>query len=82
MLIIQINKDIKMSRLKKSVSQKEQDLIDIIESTKKKLHKLQNKQRLELGELACKYGLNEFDMSVVEAAFKELSLKFSHGKNN
>ena len=69
-----------MARVKKSASQKEQELIAIIESTKKKLHNLQNKQRLVLGELACKYKLNEFDLSVVEESFKELSLKLSHQK--
>ncbi len=69
-----------MARTKKSVSQKEQDLIDIIESTKKKLQKLQNKQRVELGELACKHGLNEFELSIVDKAFKELSLALNSEK--
>ena len=69
-----------MAKTKKSVSQKEQGLIDIIENTKKKLHKLQNKQRIELGDLACKHGLNEFELSTIEDAFKELALKLSHGK--
>ena len=69
-----------MARIKKSVSQKEQELIDIIESTKKKLHKLQNKQRFDLGDLACKYKLNEFDLPIIENAFKELSLKLTHSK--
>ena len=64
-----------MAKTKKSVSQKEQGLIDIIENTKKKLHKLQNKQRIELGDLACKHGLNEFELSTIDAAFKELSMK-------
>ncbi len=66
-----------MARTKKSVSQKEQGLIDIIESAKKKLQKLQNKQRVELGELACKHGLNEFELSIIDEAFKELSLKLN-----
>ena len=69
-----------MAKSKKSVSQKEQDLIDIIEHTKKKLHKLQNKQRIELGELACKHGLHEFDLSMVGSAFKELALKLKSDK--
>jgi hypothetical protein len=63
-----------MARTKKSVSQKEQELIDIIERTKKKLHKLQNKQIIELGKLACKYGLNEFDLSTVDEEFRHLAL--------
>ena len=71
-----------MARVKKSVSQKEQELLHIIKDAKDKLHKLQNKQRLELGELACKYKLNEFDLSIIEDAFKELATKLSKGKNN
>lgn len=69
-----------MARVKKSASQKEKELLDIIKDAKDKLHKLQNKQRLQLGELACKYKLNDFDLSVIEDAFKELALKLSHGK--
>ena len=71
-----------MARVKKSISQKEQELLHIIKDAKDKLHKLQNKQRLELGELACKYKLNEFDLSIIEDAFKELATKLSKGKNN
>ena len=66
--------------LSKTVSQKEQDLLDIINDAKEKLHKLRNKQRIELGDLACKYKLNEFDLSIVENEFKELASKLSHGK--
>lgn len=69
-----------MARVKKTVSQKEQDLLDIINDAKEKLQKLRNKQRIELGDLACKYKLNDFDLSVIEDAFKDLSLKLSHGK--
>jgi len=69
-----------MAKTKKSVSQKEQTLIDIIENTKKKLHKLQNKQRIELGDLACKHGLNEFELSTIDAAFKELAMKLKSAK--
>lgn len=69
-----------MARVKKTVSQKEQDLLDIIDDAKEKLQKLRNKQRIELGDLACKYKLNDFDLSVIEDAFKDLSLKLSHGK--
>ena len=69
-----------MARIKKTVSQKEQDLLDVISEAKEKLQKLRNNQRIELGNLACKYKLNEFDLSIIENAFKELALKLSHGK--
>ncbi len=69
-----------MARAKKTISQKEKELIDLIKESKEKLHKLQNKQRIELGELACKYGLHEFDSSVIEESFKNLSIKLRHGK--
>ena len=69
-----------MARLKKTVSQKEQDLLDIIKEAKEKLDKLRNKQRIELGDLACKYKLHEFDLSIIENAFKELASKLTHKK--
>ena len=69
-----------MAPVKKTVSQKEQDLLDIIRDANEKLKKLRTKQRAELGDLACQYKLNEFDLSVIEEGFKELSLKLSHGK--
>lgn len=66
-----------MARVKKTVSQKEQDLLDIIKDAQSKLDKLKNKQRIELGNLACKYKLNEFDLSIIEKEFKSLALKLS-----
>jgi len=55
-------------------------LLDVINEAKEKLQKLRNNQRIELGNLACKYKLNEFDLSIIEDAFKELAFKLSHGK--
>ena len=69
-----------MAGVKKTISQKEKELIDLIKESKEKLHKLQNKQRLDLGELACKHGLHEFDRSVIDASFKDLSVKLGHVK--
>ena len=69
-----------MARVKKTVSEKEQDLRDIIKEAQEKLDKLLNKQRSELGQLACKYKLNDCDLSLVEEGFKELSLKMHHQK--
>ena len=61
-----------MTKVKKSLADKEQELKMIISDAKKKLSRLQDKQKVELGELACKHGLNEFDLSVLEKAFKQL----------
>lgn len=62
-----------MAKQKKSLSDKEQDLKNIISEAKKKLEKLQSKQRMEIGDLACKYGLNEFDLNTLEMEFKKLA---------
>jgi hypothetical protein len=69
-----------MARVKKTVSQKEQELKDIISDTKKKLANLQNKQKMDIGELACNHGLNKFDLKVLDEAFKKLHSQLSHAK--
>jgi hypothetical protein len=69
-----------MARVKKSVSQKEQELKDIISDTKKKLANLQSKQKMDIGELACSHGLNKFDLKVLDEAFKKLHAQLSHAK--
>ena len=69
-----------MAKMKKTLSEKEQELVNIISETKKKLAKLQDKQKIELGELACKHGLNQFDLAILDDAFKKLSIQLSTGK--
>lgn len=69
-----------MARVKKSVLQKEQELKDIISDAKKKLANLQNKQKTDIGELAYKHGLHEFDFKVLDEAFKKLHSQLSHTK--
>ena len=69
-----------MAKMKKTLSEKEQELVNIISETKKKLAKLQDKQKIELGELACKHGLNQFDLTILDDAFKKLSAQLSHDK--
>lgn len=64
-----------MAKIKKTISEKEKELQQIISDAKNKLSKLQNKQKMELGELACKHGLNEFDLHVLDNHFKKLSLE-------
>ena len=61
-----------MAKIKKSLSDKEKDLMSIISEAKKKLDKLQNKQKIEIGEIACKCGLNEFDLKTLKEEFKKL----------
>lgn len=61
-----------MAKRKKTLSEKEQELISIISDAKKKLSKLQDHQKYEIGEIACKNGLNEFDVSILDGAFKKL----------
>ena len=69
-----------MAKIKKTLSDKEKDLLEIIADAKIKLAKLQSKQKIEIGELACKNGLNEFDLTVLDDAFKKLSLELKSAK--
>ena len=79
-LVFHLNLGGIMARVKKSVSKKEQELKDIISDTKKKLANLQNKQKMDIGELACDHGLNKFDLKVLDEAFKKLHAQLSHAK--
>lgn len=63
---------------KKTVSQMEAVLLDRIEKTKIKLDKLQQKHKLEIGALAYKHGLHQFNMQQLEAAFLKLFRELSH----
>ena len=69
-----------MAKIKKTSSDKERELLEIISDAKKKLAKLQDKQKIEIGEIACKHGLNDFDLNILDKAFKKLSaeLKISN----
>ena len=69
-----------MTRIAKTASQKEQELLATISDAKKKLEKLQNQQKLDIGSLACKCGLNEFDLKVLEKAFKNLATQLKNDK--
>lgn len=66
-----------MAKIKKSASDKERELLEIISESKKKLAKLQDKQKNDIGELAYKHGLNKFDLSVLDNAFKKISLELT-----
>jgi len=64
---------------KKTTSQREKELLDKIEKAKADLVKLQKKQKLEIGALAYKYGLNEYGIEKLEPAFKQLSEELASG---
>lgn len=66
-----------MKKIKKTASEKEKELLQIISESKKKLSKLQDKQKNEIGELAYKHGLNKFDLSVLDDAFKKISMELA-----
>ena len=69
-----------MTKIKKSLSEKESALLKIINDAKNKLTKLQDKQRNEIGDLACKNGLNEFDTVVLDKAFKKIYSELTEKK--
>ena len=54
-------------------------MLDKIEKAKADLVKLQKKQKLEIGALAYKYGLNEYGIEKLEPAFKKLSEELASG---
>jgi uncharacterized protein YlxW (UPF0749 family) len=60
-------------RNKMSLQEKEKKLLNKIESAKKELDKFQKKRRLEIGQLACKYGLDKLDNDHLEQLFFQLS---------
>ncbi|KTD20134.1 hypothetical protein [Legionella londiniensis] len=63
---------------KKTVSQMEAVLLDRIEKAKIKLNKLQQKHKLEIGTLAYKHGLHQFDMQRLETAFLKFAEELRH----
>lgn len=67
-----------MARTPKSTAEREQELLNTIADAKNKLEKLQQKQKIEIGELACKHGLNQFKTAVLDKAFKEIAEKLKH----
>ena len=65
---------------KKSISDKEKELLNRIEKAKEDLLKLQKKQKMELGGLAYKYNLQNIDKKILDNEFKELSKKHNTSK--
>ena len=69
-----------MAKIKKSLSDKEKELMEVISDAKKKLAKLQDKQKNEMGDLVFKHGLNEFPLTTLDDEFKKLSVTLSQRK--
>ncbi|MFO8742144.1 hypothetical protein SC610_09290 [Legionella pneumophila serogroup 1] len=63
---------------KKTASQMEAVLMDKIEKAKQRLDKLQQKHKLEIGQLAYKHGLQNFDSKQLDNAFARLAKKLNH----
>lgn len=58
---------------KQTSSQMEAVLLDRIEKAQNKLEKLQQKHKLEIGSLAYKHGLHQFDMKRLNSAFARIA---------
>ena len=58
---------------KKTVSQMEDLLLDRIEKAKIRLDKLQQKHKLEIGNLAYKHQLHQLDLKQLDNAFLKLA---------
>lgn len=67
----------KIAKTKKTVSDKEQEYLKLIEDTKSKLKKLQSKNKIELGELAHKCGLSDFDLNELKIQFLKIAKELS-----
>lgn len=67
-----------MARIKKTLSEQEQVLHNTIKEAQRKLEKLKSRQQLEIGELACKHGLNEFDLETLDKSFNRLVLELKN----
>ncbi|HHS8465240.1 TPA: hypothetical protein ACTUXY_003035 [Legionella pneumophila] len=62
-----------MAKIKRNLSDKEKSLLEIIADAQSKLSAIQEKQKWDLGKLAYKNGLNEFDLDLLDSEFKKLA---------
>lgn len=67
-----------MSKNNKTFADKEKELLNTIIEAKKKLEKLQQKQKLDLGNLALKHNLHLIDVKKLDLEFKNLAEKLCH----
>ena len=52
-----------------------------IEKAKKEVLILENKRLLEIGKLACKHGLHDYEDTLLDHHFAKLSKELSHGNS-
>ncbi|HAU1410434.1 TPA: hypothetical protein ACVEBK_002946 [Legionella pneumophila] len=65
---------------KKTLSQMEAALTDRINQAQKKLDKLQQKHKLEIGQLAYKHGLQNIDTKQLDHSFAQMAKELNHGQ--
>ncbi|HAT1756477.1 hypothetical protein G5T09_02150 [Legionella pneumophila serogroup 1] len=63
---------------KKTASQMEEVLLDRIEKAKIKLDKLQQKHKIEIGNLAYKHGLHHWDLKQLNLIFAKIVKELHH----
>ena len=63
---------------KKTFSQMEAVLTDRINQAKQKLDRLQQKHKLEIGQLAYKHGLQHADLRQLDLAFAKIAKELKH----
>lgn len=66
---------------KTSLKEKADKLIKKIETAKKELLALQEKRLLEIGKLACKHGLHDYEDTILDHHFAKLSKELGHGNS-
>lgn len=67
-----------MPKIKITALDQEKKLLEIISDAQSKLAALQEKQKLDLGALAYKHGLNEFDKRLLDSEFKKLAASLAN----
>ena len=60
---------------------KKDKLIEKIEKAKKEVLILENKRLLEIGKLAYKHGLHDYEDTLLDHHFAKLSKELSHGNS-
>jgi putative heme iron utilization protein len=63
---------------KVTISQMEAVLLDRIEKAKIRLEKLQQKHKLEIGNLAYKHNFHRFDLDQLDKLFSKFSQELQH----
>ena len=67
-----------MKAVTNQFTNKEAKLLNRITKARQQLKKLKQKQKLELGELAIKHGLDKYNLDILGDAFTRLAEELSH----